>query len=98
MRREGFLFFWYEMPDQADYRDESAWKAANPSSWITVDALRREHNRLPESVFRRLHLNQWTETEEAWIKSWQWNACRGDVVFESGGEVVDGGRRRYSAR
>lgn len=77
MRDAGFLFWWYEMDPAADYRDESKWKDANPSDWITVDALRREQARLPESVFRRLHLNQWTESEEAWIKPYEWDACRG---------------------
>ena len=50
--------------------------AANPSEWITVEQLRREQRRLPENVFRRLHLNQWTEVEDAWIKPWQWDACQ----------------------
>ena len=68
MRAEGFLFWWYEMDPTVDYRDSRYWKAANPSSWITVKALEREQRRLPEAVFRRLHLNQWTETETAWIK------------------------------
>jgi phage terminase large subunit-like protein len=86
MREEGFLFWWYEMPaaligddgetEPLDYRDERFWKAANPSDWITVENLRRESRRLPESVFRRLHLNQWTESEDAWIKPYEWDALR----------------------
>ena len=76
MREEGFLFWWYEAPPGSDYQDEDSWMAANPSEWITVEQLRREQRRLPENVFRRLHLNQWTEVEDAWIKPWQWDACQ----------------------
>jgi phage terminase large subunit-like protein len=100
MRRAGFPFWWYEVDDQADYRDESVWKQANPSDWITVEGLRREHERLPESVFRRLHLNQWTETDEAWIKTWEWDACRGRPQFDPSQPsymAVDVGIRRDSA-
>lgn len=82
MRKAGFLFWWYEVPTQIneveiDYRDTSYWHLANPSSWITTERLERYQKRFPESVFRRLHLNQWTETEDAWIKPWEWDACKG---------------------
>jgi phage terminase large subunit-like protein len=100
MRREGFLFWWYEMDPTLDYRDSAHWKAANPSSWITVEALQREQRRLPESVFRRLHLNQWTETENAWIKPHEWDTCRGQPVFDPrqpSWMAVDVGIRRDSA-
>jgi phage terminase large subunit-like protein len=100
MRDAGFLFWWYEMDAQADYRDESEWKAANPSDWITIEALRAEQARLPESVFRRLHLNQWTETSEAWIKTWEWDACRGRPLYDPSKPTwmaVDVGFRRDSA-
>jgi phage terminase large subunit-like protein len=100
MRAAGFLFWWYEMDPTADYRDESQWKNANPSSWITIDALRREQARLPESVFRRLHLNQWTESETAWIKPYEWDACRGVPIFnpaEPSWIAVDVGVRRDSS-
>lgn len=82
MRKAGFLFWWYEVPADVDYRDTSQWHKANPSSWITVDRLERYQQRFPESVFRRLHLNQWTETEDAWVKPWEWDACQGDVKWD----------------
>lgn len=100
MRAEGFLFWWYEMDPTLDYRNGAHWKAANPSSWITVEALERESRRLPESVFRRLHLNQWTETENAWIKPHEWDLCRGETRFDPGQPswmAVDVGVRRDSA-
>lgn len=100
MRAEGFLFWWYEVDSTLDYRDETRWKDANPSSWITVEALRREQRRLPESVFRRLHLNQWTETEDAWIKPHEWDLCRGRPILDPSKPSwmgLDVGVRRDSA-
>jgi phage terminase large subunit-like protein len=100
MRQARFYCKWMEADPLADFRDESVWKEANPSSWVTVDRLRREYKRLPENVFRRLHLNQWTATEEAWIKPHQWDACEGEPWFdadEPAWMAVDVGVRRDSA-
>jgi phage terminase large subunit-like protein len=100
MRRAGFLFRWYEAPPTATVNDPTGWEAANPSSWIRAQDLRRSAERLPESVFRRLHLNQWTESEEAWIKPWEWDACKGRPIFDPGRPsymAVDVGVRRDSA-
>lgn len=82
MRRSGFLFKWYEAPPTATVQDMKGWEAANPSSWIRAEDLERESERLPESVFRRLHMNQWTESQDAWIKPWQWDACKGEVIWD----------------
>ena len=100
MRAEGFLLWWYELDSTVDYLDPAGWKQANPSSWITVEALAREQRRLPEAVFRRLHLNQWTETENAWIRPHEWDACRGQPLFDPTQPswiAVDVGIRRDSA-
>jgi phage terminase large subunit-like protein len=75
MREEAFLFRWYEAPPSANVLDPTGWEAANPSSWIKAKDLQREAKRLPEPVFRRLHLNQWTESEDAWIKPHEWDLC-----------------------
>lgn len=72
MRREQFLFRWYAAPDGCDILDPKAWAAANPSSWIDPDDLAREARRLPESVFRRLHLNQWTAAEDNFFPTDAW--------------------------
>jgi phage terminase large subunit-like protein len=100
MRAEGFLMWWYELDSAADYLDSSHWKDANPSSWITVEALAREQRRLPEPVFRRLHLNQWTETEGAWIAPYEWDMCAGAPLLDRNSPTwiaVDVGVRRDSA-
>jgi phage terminase large subunit-like protein len=77
MRDSGFYFKWYEADEKASVHDLEGWQAANPSSWIKAKDLAREADRLPENIFRRLHLNQWTESEEAWITPAQWDACEG---------------------
>lgn len=101
MRDSGFYQRWYEAPSDVDWRSQQAWKAANPSSWIRMKDLEREANRLPESVFRRLHLNQWTESEDAWIKPYEWDACKGTPMFDPARPLiamgVDVGIRRDSA-
>jgi phage terminase large subunit-like protein len=100
MRREAFLFRWYEANESATVHDPDGWQAANPSSWITADDLAREARRLPESIFRRLHLNQWTESEEAWIKPYEFDLCKGVPVYDPrmpSVRAVDVGYRRDSA-
>ncbi len=72
MRREQFLFRWWTAPDGCDITDPAAWAAANPSSWIDPADLARESRRLPESVFRRLHLNQWTAAEDTFLPHGAW--------------------------
>ena len=101
MRDAGFLFDWHEAPPELDWHDHNAWQAANPSPWIREKDLEREAGRLPESVFRRLHLNQWTEQEDAWIKPHEWEACKGDPVIDMTRPVmamaIDVGIKRDSA-
>ena len=101
MRETGFLFRWFEAAPEADWRSTDAWKAANPASWIREADLQREADRLPESVFRRLHLNQWTETENAWIKPHEWDVCRGEVKLDFSKPIIamgiDVGIKRDSA-
>jgi phage terminase large subunit-like protein len=90
MRREKFLFRWFQAEDGCPiwlpdgFTEDGvekfkpnleAFAQANPSSWVDPDDLEREARRLPEFVFRRLHLNQWTETEDAWITAALWDAC-----------------------
>jgi phage terminase large subunit-like protein len=91
MRAQRFLFDWRQAPPSADITDELAWLEANPSSWINVDDLRRERERLPEHVFRRLHLNQWTAAEDSWLPVGAWEKCEDPgAVIPEGADVVLG--------
>lgn len=100
MRAARFLFRWWQAAITADLDDEATWRAANPSSWIDLHALRRERQRLPEHVFRRLHLNQWTASEKAWLPPHAWERCQGDATIPDGARVflgVDLGLKHDSA-
>lgn len=81
-----WFFRWYEAPREVeregrgvplDWRSREAVELANPSygalaTWEFYERkLRREH----EGIYRRYFLNQWTETEEAWLPSGAWEAC-----------------------
>ena len=100
MREQGFLFQWYEAPDGCDILDHAAWAAANPSSWISDGDLQRAAERLPSNVFRRLHLNQWTEAQDVWISPYDWDDCAGEPIFDPKAwtyMAADVGFRRDSA-
>lgn len=90
MREAGFLFVWHAAAADAKPSSRKAWKAANPSSWVTSEVLEREYDRLPEAVFRRLHLNQWTESEDSWLSPDDWDACVGKPRIDKEGSVWAG--------
>lgn len=81
-----FLPVIYEAPREADWREESVWRAANPNLGVSVSLayLRGECKRAQEvpayeNTFRRLHLNQKTSTAEKCISLEQWDAGRQEI-------------------
>ncbi len=79
---EEFLAVIYSAPDDADWSDPAMWELANPSLDVTIsrDYLEAESNRAKETpgyvnTFRRLHLNQWTESSSRWLDIEAWNEC-----------------------
>lgn len=76
----------YETPEDADWRDEKVWRAANPAlvgprPFRDIDDMRslaREalHRPEVEGTFRRLYLNQWTTNETRWLDMFAWSRCR----------------------
>jgi phage terminase large subunit-like protein len=76
-----FLPVLYEVPRDADWKDEKNWHLANPNLGVSVDlhALRvkcKKAQEVPaeENSFRRLHLNQKTSTADKLIDLHQWDA------------------------
>lgn len=73
------LFRWWSAPDGSPVDDGRGWAAANPASWITDEFLAGQlaSAGLSENAFRRLHLNQWTESVEAWFPFgvWEQRGC-----------------------
>jgi len=81
-----FLPVIFSAPDNADWSDESVWAAANPSLDQTVkrDYIRAECKRAQETpgyvnTFRRLQLNQWTESFSRWLNVEAWDESGEDI-------------------
>jgi phage terminase large subunit-like protein len=79
-------------PEGADLEDEKIWRAVNPAGWLKTAELRRQlHDAgLGELEFRRLHLNQWTKTREAWLPAGCWNGLRSDARIPEGAPIYVG--------
>jgi phage terminase large subunit-like protein len=76
----GQLLYWYGAPEHADPDDQKIWRSVNPASWIKLRDLQRQlHDPgLGELEFRRLHLNQWTRSRNAWLPGNLWSQLRSD--------------------
>lgn len=79
---EAFLPVLYFAEESDDYTDPATWRKANPNLGVSIseDYLHRECEKAKqspsyESTFRRLHLNQWTESVSRWLSSEKWQAC-----------------------
>lgn len=77
-----FLPVIYEATDADDWTDPAVWRKANPNLGVSVslEYLQRECARAKEvpayeNTFRRLHLNQRTETDTRAIPMDRWDAC-----------------------
>ena len=84
---ETFLPVLYEADPEDDWQDPKTWAKANPAlgefrSLEDMEALANRAAQSPalENSFRRLYLNQWTQSEIAWIPADKWEACGGLVV------------------
>jgi phage terminase large subunit-like protein len=76
----GALFWWRQVPIDADIEDPEVLRRANPASWIDVGELLKilhsDSSGIGELEFRRLHCNQWTESRAAWISLERWLSCQ----------------------
>jgi len=89
----------YELPKDADWCDESLWHLANPAldKVVSRQFLREERDEAlnsphKQNTFRRLYLNQWTESAEQWIPLHVWDKNAGPVDLDRlRGEVCFGG-------
>lgn len=70
------LMIWRGAPEDADVADPRVWRRCVPASWVPDSELLRLARTLPENVFRRLILNQWTESESTWLPLGAWDACK----------------------
>ncbi len=89
----------FAVDDDADWTDPEVWAKANPSLGDTIlpDYIEEECNRAKETpgyvnTFRRLQLNQWTESFSRWLNIESWNEG-GDPIdpFDLSGQLCWGG-------
>lgn len=79
---ESFLPVVFAADPDDDFTKEETWKKANPGfgTIVSADYLRKEAKKAEtitsyEATFRRLHLNQWTNTTTRWISDKAWMDC-----------------------
>lgn len=79
---DSFFTFICGADDGDDFQDPAVWAKANPNLGISVqmDYLKRQclkaiHSPSFENTFRRLHLNQWTEQQDRWLRMSLWDQC-----------------------
>jgi Phage Terminase len=96
----GVLMHWYGVPEDCDADDRKLWRAVNPASFVTTEALRKQRNSpsMSRATFARLHLNAWVAPDvERWIASDTWLGLAGNVEIPEGATVFIGadGSRAY---
>lgn len=94
-----FLPVIYGAPAEADWLDERVWHAVNPAlgDFRSLEEMRimaRQAREIParQNTFRRLYLNQWTESETRWLDGAAWAACAGPVPWTALPEALAGRR------
>ncbi len=75
--------FLFEAPTEADWTSEKVWRKANPAlgdfrslEEMQTAAARAKEIPAQEMTFRRLYLNQWTESAERWLPMPAWDVCK----------------------
>ncbi len=101
-------FFAYisEVPEDADWKDETKWYLANPGlgtreqierreAFLDIEALRTDATKaayIPayQNTFRQLSLNQWVKQHSRWLDMSAWDACDEPVRDLAGRECYAG--------
>jgi phage terminase large subunit-like protein len=96
----GVLMHWYGAAEDCDGDDRTLWRAVNPASFVTTEALRKQRNSpsMSRATFARLHLNAWVAPDvERWIASEGWERLAGRAEIPDGATVFVGadGSRAY---
>jgi phage terminase large subunit-like protein len=83
---ETFLPCIYAAEPDADPFDPATWRAANPNFSVTIKedyfaqmSAKARESTSDEMTFRRLHLNQWTNSEEKFFKHGVFEACSAPI-------------------
>lgn len=92
-----FLPVIYAAPEDADWQDENAWFDCNPALGVfrSLDEMRNlgqkaKENPALEMVFRRLYLDQWTNSVERWMPMEKWDECDEEISDLEGRDCYAG--------
>ena len=87
-----FFFAWWEANNDGDYRDQAAWKEANPGfdDIVAADDFASAILRTPEAEFKTKRLNIWSSTSDTWLPHGSWDAIADDREVSDGVDVVLG--------
>lgn len=84
-----FFFRWWGVTEGQQWDDEETWAAAQPNLGISVsreflrsEARQAKHVPARQNTFRRLYLNEWTQSAARWIDLGKWDEAAGLVVEE----------------
>jgi phage terminase large subunit-like protein len=89
------LVIWWEASPDWDLEDpaqlEQAIREANPAvgSFLPIENIIAQYDKIPEHEFRRYFLNQFTAAPSQWLETALWEAAKGDPVLD-GEEIVLG--------
>jgi len=79
-----FLPVIYAAPEDADWQDKKVWYGCNPALGVfrsldEMETLAKKALETPalEMTFRRLYLDEWTQSAERWMPLEAWDACGG---------------------
>lgn len=85
-----FLPIIYGVPESENWEDESNWTTANPSLGhiLRIEDLREDFKKAKETPslqnsFRRLRLNQWTQSATRFIDLSKWDECTFKIDINS---------------
>lgn len=100
-RANGVLIWFFAAPRNADIEDPEVWRACNPASWLQDGSyLRKEYGRMQARgalmEWRTFHLNQFPDSEEAWLPAGAWAGCRDDVAMRPDLPIGIGVHRSHS--
>ncbi len=84
-----FYFRWWGIEEGQPWDDPATWQEVNPNygesvspSFLESEAKKAKHQPARQNTFRRLYLNEWTQSETRWIDAGAWNRTAGMVVEE----------------
>jgi phage terminase large subunit-like protein len=87
-----FFMAWWEAPAESDHTDPEVWRQANPGfdDLVSAEDFASAVKRTPEAEFRTKRLNQWVNSQTAWLPGGAWDACKRDIEWDGDAEYILG--------